>query len=182
KGGDAGPAVVAGDTAKSPLYERVTHAIEPGMPYKRQKLSEDEIAALKAWLDDGSGYAAPLRKTSAAEDWWSLKPLVKPAVPKVSPALDAAWARTPIDQFVLAKLAEKGLAPSPPADKRTLLRRVMFDLVGLPPTPEETAAFLADEARDAYERLVDRLLASPQYGERWARHWMDTVHYAETHG
>jgi Protein of unknown function (DUF1553)/Protein of unknown function (DUF1549) len=117
-----------------------------------------------------------------ATKWWSLQPLRKPVPPAVELMDDAAWARTPIDQFVLAKLREKGLAPSPPADKRTLLRRLMFDLVGLPPTPAETAAFLADETPDAYERLVDRLLATPQYGERWARHWMDTVHYAETHG
>jgi hypothetical protein len=116
------------------------------------------------------------------DGWWSLKPLEKPAVPRSESPADRAWARTPVDQFVLAKLQEKGLAPAAPADRRTLLRRVMFDLVGLPPTPAETAAFLADEAPDAYERLVDRLLASPAYGERWARHWMDIVHYAETHG
>ena len=155
------------------------------MPYKRTKLADDEIAVLKAWIDGGraSYSAGPLQdKGDAAEEWWSLKPLVKPAVPNVKLSSDASWVRTPVDQFILAKLAEKGLTPSPPADKRTLLRRVMFDLVGLPPTPEETAAFLADETPDAYEKLVDRLLASPQYGERWARHWMDIVHYAETHG
>lgn len=122
------------------------------------------------------------RGSSTAGEWWSLKPLQKPAPPAVTSSEHAAWVKTPVDQFVLAKLVEKGLAPSPPADKRTLLRRVMFDLVGLPPTPADTATFLADAAPDAYERLVDRLLASPQYGERWARHWMDTVHYAETHG
>jgi hypothetical protein len=119
---------------------------------------------------------------TSATEWWSLKPLHKPVPPVVGSFEHAEWVKTPVDQFILAKLHEKGLAPSPPADKRTLLRRVMFDLVGLPPTPAETAAFLADGAPDAYERLVDRLLASPQYGERWARHWMDTVHYAETHG
>ena len=117
-----------------------------------------------------------------ADEWWSLKPLVKPAVPKIESLVDAAWSRGPVDQFILAKLKENGLGTSQPADKRTLLRRVMFDLVGLPPTAEETAAFLSDEAPDAYERLVDRLLAGPQYGERWARHWMDIVHYADTHG
>src|SRR5207249_1504352 len=88
----------------------------------------------------------------------------------------------PIDSFILAKLKEKTLAPSPPADKRALLRRVTYDLTGLPPTPEETQAFLADTAADAYIKVVDRLLASPRYGERWARHWLDVVHYADSHG
>ena len=182
KGGAGGAAFLAGQTAKSPLYERITHTVEPGMPYKRPKLGDDEIALLKAWLDDGAGYAGSLRKPDTADEWWSLKPLVKPAAPTPETPDDSRWVRTPVDQFVLAKLREKGLSPAPPADRRTFLRRVMFDLVGLPPTPEETADFLADDAPDACERLVERLLASPQYGERWARHWMDIVHYAETHG
>src|SRR5262249_18730132 len=114
-------------------------------------------------------------------DWWSLQSLTRPVVPPVEPAM-ARWARTPIDHFILAKLTEKGLRPSPEADRRTLVRRLSFDLIGLPPTPEEVAEFLEDQAPDAYERLVDRLLASPHYGERWARHWMDVVHFAETHG
>lgn len=116
---------------------------------------------------------------AAEDEWWSRQPLTKPPPPAVR---SAGWARTPIDQFVLAKLREKGLEPAPPADKRTLLRRLTFDLTGLPPTPEEVDAFLADASTDAYEKVVDRLLASPHYGERWARHWMDVVHYAETHG
>ncbi len=182
KGGDSGPVVASDDAGKSRLYELVSHAAEPGMPYKRKKLADAEIAVLKAWIDSGAVYAGPLSKGEPVEEWWSLKPLVKPAVPEVKSSPDAGWAQTPVDQFILAKLTEKRLRPSPPADRRTLLRRVMFDLVGLPPTPEETAAFLADTAPDAYERLVDRLLASPQFGERWARHWMDVVHYAETHG
>ncbi len=110
---------------------------------------------------------------------WSLKPLVKPVVPLVN---NSKWARNPIDAFVLAKLAEKGMRPSAAADQRSLIRRVTFDLIGLPPTPQEVAAFLADKSTQAYERVVDRLLASERYGERWARHWMDVVHYAETHG
>ena len=191
KGGTGGTAIVPGESAKSRLYELVTHSAKPGMPYEREKLAADQIAQLKAWIDDGAGFAAPLNKGQAgkdpAEEWWSLKPLVKPPIPKVDfpkveSTVDAAWGRNPIDHFILAGLKDQGLHPSRPAEKRTLLRRVMFDLVGLPPTPEETAAFLADEAPDAFERLVDRLLASPQYGERWARHWMDIVHYADTHG
>src|SRR5205807_9741785 len=114
-------------------------------------------------------------------NWWSLKPLVRPPVPKLSVG-DEARARNPIDYFILAKLREKGLAPSKEADRRTLFRRLYFDLIGLPPTPDEIDLFLNDKSADAYERLVDRLLASPQYGERWARHWLDVVHYGDTHG
>jgi hypothetical protein len=115
-------------------------------------------------------------------DWWSLRPIRKPPPPSVSSLQDASWVQTPIDRFILTKLHEKGLRPSPPADRRTLLRRVTFDLIGLPPTQDEIEAFLADPAANSYEKVVDRLLASPHYGERWARHWMDVVHYAETHG
>jgi hypothetical protein len=117
-----------------------------------------------------------------AETWWSLKPIVKSAPTILPSGRFAEWPRTPIDRFILARLLEKGLGPAPPADKRTLLRRVTLDLTGLPPTPEEIDTFLADNAPDAYEKVVDRLLASPHYGERWARHWMDVAHYAETHG
>jgi hypothetical protein len=108
--------------------------------------------------------------------WWAVQPIVRPAVPPVGETAN------PLDGFVLAKLAEKGLALSPEADRRTLIRRLSFDLLGLPPTPEEVAAFLADPRPDAYEQLVERLLASPHYGERWARHWLDIAHYADTHG
>jgi hypothetical protein len=124
-------------------------------------------------------------KQKAADDdelWWSLKPVVKPAPPPVADAKYRDWPRNPIDHFILAKLRQKGLEPSPAADRRTLLRRVSFDLIGLPPTPEELDLFLADASADAYEKVVDRLLASPRYGERWARHWMDVIHFAETHG
>jgi len=126
--------------------------------------------------------AEPSVAPTDSETWWSLKPIVKPVLPAVPPGAHADWPRTPIDRFILAKLLEKGLEPAPPADKRSLLRRVTFDLTGLPPTPEEIDAFLADTAADAYEKVIERLLASPAYGERWARHWMDVAHYAETHG
>jgi hypothetical protein len=118
---------------------------------------------------------------SSADPWWAVRPLKQPAPPAVAPD-DAPRVRTPIDRFVFAKLREKGLAPSREADMRVLLRRVTFDLTGLPPTPAEIDAFLADNSPGAYEKQVDRLLASPAYGERWARHWMDAVHFAETHG
>src|SRR5687768_2395986 len=117
----------------------------------------------------------------ARAEHWAYKPLTKPAVPEV----DAAWAdrvRTPVDVFVLAKLKEKGLAPSPEADRRTLVRRIYFDLIGLPPTPEQVKAFVDDPDPRAYDKLVDALLASPRYGEKWARHWLDVVHYGDTHG
>jgi hypothetical protein len=134
-------------------------------------------------MTPGTAPAQPISPAqSSLNAWWSLKPLVKPAIPAIRTAPDSSWVRTPIDRFILAKLEEKGLAPSPPADKRTLLRRVTFDLIGLPPTRAELDAFLADESSEAYDRVVDRLLASPHFGERWARHWMDVVHYAETHG
>src|SRR5262245_55599372 len=120
--------------------------------------------------------AAPLR---AAEPWWSLRPLVRPAVPVVR---DRAWPRTPVDAFVLARLEQLNLRPAPEADRRTLIRRLSFDLVGLPPSPEDVEAFLTDPRPDAYERLVERLLASPAYGERWGRHWLDVAHYGDTHG
>ncbi|MBI4602478.1 MAG: DUF1549 domain-containing protein [Planctomycetes bacterium] len=114
-------------------------------------------------------------------EWWSLRPIARPPAP-VLDAAEAAWARTPVDAFILRKLREKGLAPAPEADRRTLIRRAAFDLTGLPPEPEEVEAFLGDSSPGAYERLVERLLASPRHGERWARHWMDVVHFAETHG
>jgi hypothetical protein len=112
-------------------------------------------------------------------DWWSFKPAARPPLPETK---DDKWAKTPIDRFILAKLEREKLAPSPEADRRTLIRRLSFDLIGLPPTPEEVDQFLADRDLKAYERVVDRLLDSPRYGERWARHWLDTVHYADTHG
>jgi hypothetical protein len=128
------------------------------------------------------GWRPDVDPTSKEEPWWSLQPLAKPTPPAVTlPGFDT-WPRTAVDRFILAKLHEKGLHPAPEADKRTLLRRVSFDLIGLPPTPEELAVFLADESPDAYEKQVDRLLASPHFGERQARRWMDLVHFAETHG
>ncbi|MBI4663541.1 MAG: DUF1553 domain-containing protein [Verrucomicrobia bacterium] len=117
--------------------------------------------------------------SSVADSWWSLQPLQTRKLPAVE---NTAWPRTPVDRFILAKLQEQNLAPAPEADKSTLLRRVTFDLTGLPPTPEELQGFLADPSAGAYEKVVDRLLNNPRYGERWARHWLDVVHYADTHG
>ena len=185
KGGESGPAIVPGEPEKSLLIKAVRYT-DPDlqMPPKGQKLSDDQIADLVAWVKLG---APDPRLTSAGQkDWkdsgkshWSWQPLKKPAVPEVK---DAAWPKTPVDNFILAKLEEKDLKPNPPADKRTLIRRASFDLIGLPPTPEEVEDFLKDESPDAFPKVVDRLLALPQYGERWGRHWLDVARYSDTKG
>ncbi|MEQ1860954.1 MAG: DUF1553 domain-containing protein [Chthoniobacteraceae bacterium] len=171
-GGDNhAPNIVPGKSAESPLVKFVSGEDEDmKMPPKGEALTADEISKLRAWIDAGAEWPEGASvKTDDPLDWWSLKPLVKPAA-------------TSIDGFIAAKLAEKGLAMSPEADARALCRRVYFDLIGLPPTPEELDAYVSDGTNEAYERLVDELLASPRYGERWARHWLDVVHYGDTHG
>src|SRR5205823_1809073 len=135
-----------------------------------------------AWIDQGAPWPDDGRSASAATtSWWSLRPLVRPAPPALRPD-EAAWVRNPIDAFILARLRDRRLRPSPEADRRTLIRRLSFDLLGLPPAPDEVETFVADPEPAAYEKLVERFLASPAYGERWARHWLDIVHYGETHG
>jgi hypothetical protein len=182
EGGKHGAAVVPGRPAASRLWERVQAG---EMPPKRP-LSHGEKALLKAWIAGGARWGTdpldPFRFTTgrrAGYDWWSLRPVRRPAVPAVK---NAAWPHGALDRFILARLEQAGLAPSPEADRRTLLRRLSFDLLGLPPSPEEVAAFIADPVPDAYERLVERLLASPHYGERWARHWLDVVRFGESDG
>jgi hypothetical protein len=184
QGGTSGPAVVPGNAAQSLLHRLVTHTAKPGMPFKGEKLSAGQIALLVAWIDAGAPYDRTLvsKQVSKGESWWAYQPLRKPVPPPIRPGDNREWTRNPIDAFILAKLREKGLRPSAAADRRTLIRRVYFDLVGLPPSPEEMDAFLSDGSAGAYEKVVDRLLASPAYGERWARHWMDVIHFAETHG
>ena len=171
-------AIVPAKSADSPLIQRVA-GLDPvtKMPPKGPALSAAQVGILRAWIDQGAVW--PDDADAKAARHWAYQPLRDPPIPSVK---DRSWIRTPIDAFVLANLEAKGLSPSPPADHRTLLRRVTFDLLGLPPTPAEMEAFLADRSPDAYEKVVDRLLASPHYGERWARHWMDVVHFAETHG
>lgn len=184
RGGDSGPAFAPGDSASSLLVDMISGQ-EPAMPKEGAPLTADEVAKLRAWIDDGAPWPADTKLTDKSPDalsWWSLQPLVRPNVPAATDATPADWPRNEVDAFVLQKLSERGLRPSPSADRRTLVRRVTYDLTGLPPTPAEVAAFIADDAADAYERLVDRLLASPHYGERWARHWLDVVHFGETHG
>ena len=138
-------------------------------PASRKELTAEQKERLRRWIDEGAEY----------ETHWAL---VRPTRPPLPPVRDSAWPQNPIDPFVLARLESEGLAPSPPADRYTLVRRVYLDLIGLPPTPEEADAFVADSSPDAYPRLVDRLLASPHYGERWARRWLDLARYADTNG
>ena len=190
KGGQHGPAIVPGDAAASRLYQHLTGKAQPQMPMGG-RLTDAEIAVIKAWIDNGAEWdsAAPLNAAMPASDkttaehkftpqqrnYWAFQKVTKPAVPAVG-------ARNPIDAFVLAKLATQDLKPNPPADKVTLLRRAYLDLTGLPPSPEDTQAFLADNSPAAFEKVVDRLLASPQYGERWGRHWLDLARYADSAG
>jgi hypothetical protein len=177
KGGNRGPGLVPGDAAKSLLYQFVSGARAPQMP-PAGKLPAVEIAVLKRWIDGGAPWTGDPIRTAAQQVWWSFRP---PVMPKV-PATGSPWVRTPIDAFILAKLRASRLTPSPPAPRRVLIRRAYLDMVGLPPTPEETAAFEGDRAPDAWEKVVDRLLASPHYGERWGRHWLDLVRYADSGG
>jgi hypothetical protein len=196
--------IAKGDADASYLVELITpEAGHARMPKDADSLSPKEIAAIRAWIQAGAHWpeGLVLSEPEVADlDWWSLRPLQLPAVPEFSTqdstkdstkdsADDAPQAdvgrlaiRTPIDAFVQAKLTDMGLVASPEADRRTLIRRVYFDLIGLPPTPEAIDAYVHDDQPLAYERMVDRLLASKHYGERWARHWLDVVHYADTHG
>jgi mono/diheme cytochrome c family protein len=179
--------VLEGGSKESRLALLIRHEDEPHMPHKAPKLTDAAIADIGRWIDLGAPYDSPLvdRKLSTKPavtgnaDFWSFRPLARVSPPTVK---DAAWTRTPIDRFIVKALDEKGLRPSPIADRRTLIRRLSFDLTGLPPDPEEAEAFAIDRSPDAYERLVDRLLASPHFGERFARHWMDVARFAESHG
>jgi hypothetical protein len=186
KGGENGPAVVPGDADKSLLVRAVRYDGDVKMP-KKGKIPADDIATLTAWVKGGAPWPDAAQSSGGrkpaefdlrgrAKAHWSFQQVKRPAVP-ARPGV-----ANPVDAFLLAKFDPAGLTFAPPADKRTLLRRVYFDLIGLPPTPEEVAAFLADTSPDAYEKVVEKLLASQHYGERWARHWLDLVRYAETHG
>ena len=181
-GGESGPAVVPGKPEQSPIWQRIS---EGEMPPKKP-LSSAEQAVIKEWIAGGARWGTqpldPFRATSstrAGYNWWSLQPVSRPKPPTVR---QAAAVRGPIDSFIVHKLEQAGLSPAPAADRRTYIRRVTFDLIGLPPSPEDVAEFEHDRHPLAYERLVDRLLASPQYGERWARHWLDLARFGESNG
>ncbi|MGC1276005.1 MAG: DUF1553 domain-containing protein [Planctomycetaceae bacterium] len=184
-GGESGFAIVPGDPSASYLLDLVTpHDGRAEMPKEAEPLDEAEIDAIRAWIVAGATWpdGRTLDTAQVADtDWWSLRPPVKPPVPAVA-STDVMRVRNPIDAFVLTKLHENGLSFSPEADRRMLIRRLSFDLTGLPPSPAEVEAFVASDDPLAYERLVDLLLASPHYGERWARHWLDVAHYGDSHG
>ncbi len=187
QGGLRGPAIVPGNPEESLLISAVRHERDDlQMPQTGPRLTEEEVGQLVEWIRAGAAWPVPdspsvptpPRRTISAEDrtFWSFQPLAKPAPPTSS---NVGWATTDIDRFILAKLEAKNLAPVEAATRRTLIRRATFDLTGLPPTPEEIEAFIADESPDAFETVVDRLLESPHYGERWGRHWLDVVRYGE---
>jgi hypothetical protein len=185
KGGDSGAAAVPGDPDRSLLLRALSYADELKMPPKG-KLPPAAVEDLRSWIRRGLPWPATEKaaKTEVANAGprvppWSFQPLRKPAVPAVK---DGAWPISDVDRFLLAKLEAAGFSPAPPAGKAELLRRVTFDLVGLPPAVDEIDAFLRDDAPEAFEKVVDRLLASPHFGERWARHWMDVVRYADSNG
>jgi Protein of unknown function (DUF1553)/Protein of unknown function (DUF1549)/Planctomycete cytochrome C len=185
KGSDLGPVVVPGHPEKSGLLKAVRHEGDIKMPPKG-KLPAEAVADLEQWVkmgvpwaDAGPATRAVSEVSEARKTHWGFRPVHKPVVPATR---DTAWPVTDIDRFVLARLEAKGLKPSSEADRRTLIRRLSFDLLGLPPTPDEVEAFVRDTSPTAYERLIDRLLASPHYGERWGRHWLDVARYADTKG
>ena len=182
EGGDKGPAIHPGNATGSLLHKMVSGA-KPKMPRGQPPLAAEEVADLGRWIDGGAPWPEQLslvdKDKKPGETWWSFQPLQQPPLPEVK---DKDWCRTPIDRFILAGLEKEGMKPSAEADRLTLIRRVTYDLHGLPPTPDEIDQFLKDPSPEAFEKLVDRLLASPRYGERWARIWLDLVHYADTHG
>ena len=191
KGGDSGPGIVAGNPKKSLILISMKHEDKDpdmAMPPKKDKLSDEVLADFEQWIKmgapdprSGKGIAKSATWDAAKYvDHWAFKKISNPPVPKSEGG--TGFIQNPIDNFVLAKLTEKKLQPSAKADKHTLLRRITFDLIGLPPTPEEMNAFLTDASPNAFEKVVDRLLASPRYGERWGRHWLDVARYADTSG
>ncbi|HWC97062.1 MAG TPA: PSD1 and planctomycete cytochrome C domain-containing protein [Candidatus Sulfopaludibacter sp.] len=172
-----------GNSANSKLIRMVTGADGKIMPPAGPKLSAAEIATLRTWIDSGAEWGAvPTMTASSAATHWSFRKIAHPAPPAVPAVNGAAWPRNAIDNFILARLVKEGIQPSPEADRATLFRRVNLDLTGLPPTPQEIDDFLHDTRPDAYERAVDRLLASPHYGEKWARYWLDLARYADSDG
>jgi mono/diheme cytochrome c family protein len=187
KGGDTAPAIIPGDVEGSLLIKAVRYTdSDLKMPPKNKKLSAEQIASLEAWVKMG----APLPRAAVAfhqldqiakvrAKHWAFQPVKKPAMPTVK---NSRWIQTPVDNFILATLEKRNLSPAPMADRRTLIRRVTYDLIGLPPTYQEVEEFICDQRPDSYARLVDRMLDSPHYGERWARYWLDVARYADTKG
>ena len=180
KGGDNGPAIVPGKSEESLLIKAVQGTAKDlaRMPYKKTPLDEEKIALIKQWINEGA-HAPSDEKAESVLHWAFVPPPAEVPVPQVT---QKDWPRNAIDSFILARLEKEKIKPAPEADRVTLLRRVSLDLIGLPPTIEEVNAFVNDKSPDAYERLVERLLASKHYGERWARHWLDAARYADSSG
>ncbi|MFN7919802.1 MAG: PSD1 and planctomycete cytochrome C domain-containing protein [Bryobacteraceae bacterium] len=183
KGSEHGPVVAAGNPEGSQLYKLVAHISEPHMPFKGKKLPEDAVAKFAEWIRDGVPYGEATTSADSVDaakvaEHWAFRVPKRPALPGVK----AAWAKTPIDRFIAAELERRGIEALPEADRRTLLRRVTVDLTGLLPTAQEMQAYLDDRSPNAYEKVVDRLLASRQHGERWARHWLDIWRYSDWYG
>jgi mono/diheme cytochrome c family protein len=179
KGGISGAAIIPGDTGKSLLLRRILgEGGEARMPMGGAPLNAAQIELIRKWIDQGAVWPGGEAERDISKHWAYIKP-VRPPLPQTK---NQSWARNPIDYFILARLEKEGLAPAPEASKETLIRRVYLDLTGLPPSPKEVDQFLADASSDAYEKLVDRLLASPHYGERWARPWLDLARYADSNG
>jgi hypothetical protein len=178
--------VVAGEPDSSYLIDLITAADgdRPEMPKDGNPLAAEQVVLMRRWIAEGASWPEEVvvrAKAKADSAWWSLQPLatLQPPSPQ---AITAPWIANPIDRFVFAKLAEHQLRPNPPAGRRSLIRRATFDLIGLPPTPDEVEAFVSDPDPNAYERVIDRLLQSPHYGERWGRHWLDVVRFGESNG
>ncbi|MEM7396794.1 MAG: DUF1549 domain-containing protein [Verrucomicrobiota bacterium] len=190
KGGDQNYGAVPGQGAESPLVLSITHKAEPHMPPKKPPVEPALAEAVIEWIDLGAAYDKPLvegvieqgpmKVTDSDRDYWAYRPLAETGVPTVK---NPGWPTTDIDRFLLRRMEEKKLTPAGEADRRTLIRRAYFDLIGLPPPPEEVEAFVNAEDFDAaWEACLDKLLASPHFGERWARHWLDPARFAESHG
>ena len=178
KGGKRGPAIVPGKAADSLLYQAVKREGALKMPPGKAPLPPADVDVLRQWIDGGAQWQASASGARQAS-WWSFRKPLRPPVPSVK---NTAWVRNPIDTFILQRLEKEGLRPAAEADRRTLIRRATFDLHGLPPTPKEVDDFVNDKSENAYANLIDRLLDSPRYGERWGRYWLDLVRYADTSG
>ncbi len=184
QGGTSGISIKPGDSKHSYFMQRIRgEGDETQMPEKADPLTPQQIALLERWIDAGAAWpdSASVANATIKKHWAYEKP-VRPSVPTFDSAAQSSWVRNPIDAFILERLNQEKLKPAPEAEKATLIRRLSLDVIGLPPTPEEVAAFVNDTAPDAYDKLVDRLLASPHYGERWARIWLDLARYADTDG
>ncbi len=184
RGSEHGPVIVAGKPEDSQFYKLIAHVSEPGMPFKAAKLPEADIKVFAEWIRQGAPYGESVAdldgvNLAGVAKHWAYRTPVRAKIPAVR---DPKWSRNPIDAFLAAEHEKRGLTPLPDADRRVLLRRVYIDLTGLPPTPEDAAAFLSDKSANAYEKVVDRLLASPRYGENWGRHWLDIWRYSDWYG